>query len=273
MTAEQDLGPVAAESVLAFFSEELRRHRARRGWSQAQTAKAALSTQSMISKVEAAKLVPSEILAAGLDKAFETDGIFSRLHPLVMRYSYPSWFLPFLDLEQEATAIRSFQSQVLHGLLQAEDYARSMLRAVRPDNLNDLVAARMSRKSLFDKADRPQTWFIIDEFVLMRHIGGPEVMRAQFRALLEAGEHPRTVIQVIPRTIPAHPGVAGPFTLLSVPEGSDVLYVDGFSQGRLTPDPEEVTGAVRAYDLLRTAALSPDASAGVIEAHLKDLET
>lgn len=273
MAAEDDQGPVAAESVLTFFGDELRRHRLRRGWSQAETARAAHSTQSMMSKVEAARVTPSEILAAGLDKAFDTDGVFGRLQRLVVRYSYPAWFLPFLEMEEEATSIRSFQSQVLHGLLQTEAYAHAMLKSVRPDNLNELVAARMARKTIFERQDRPHAWFVIDEFVLMRVIGGADVMRAQCRAVLEAAEHPRTVVQVIPRTTSAHPGVAGPFTLLTMPEGVEVLYVDGFSRGRLTPDPEEVAGAARAYDLLRAAALPPDASVGVIETYMKDLDS
>lgn len=249
------------------------RIRTKLGLSQERLAKLAHTTQSMISKVEAAKRVASEDLTRDLDIALKTDGHFARLYPLVIRDAYPSWFLPFVELEQDAVSIRSFENQVIPGLLQTEEYARSMLLAVRPDNLDDLVAARMTRQEIFEREERPRTWFIMDEFALLRHIGGEAVMRAQFEHLLEAGQHPRTVIQLIPRTVGAHPGLAGPFALLGLDEGPDVLHVDGFSQGRTALDQEEVAEGARTYDLLRAVALSPDASAELIGRHLKELGT
>ncbi|UIX31328.1 helix-turn-helix domain-containing protein [Streptomyces sp. GQFP] len=273
MTVETDPAPDPTKSLLAFFGTELARIRTKAGLSQEKLAKLAHTTQSMISKVEAAKRVPSEDLARDLDIALKTDGHFQRLYPLVIHYAYPSWFLPFVELERIAVSIRSFQGQILHGLLQTEDYARIILAAGRPDNLDDLLAARMTRQSIFEREDRPRTWFIIDEYVLMRHIGGEAVMRAQFEHLLEAGQHPRTVIQLIPRAIAAHPGLKGPFTVLGFDEGEDVLHVDGFSQGRTTADHAEVAEADRTYDLLRAMALSPDASAELIGRHLKELGT
>ncbi|GAA3868249.1 helix-turn-helix transcriptional regulator [Streptomyces lacrimifluminis] len=273
MTVETDPAPDPTKSLLAFFGTELTRLRTKAGLSQEQTARLAHTTQSMLSKVEAAKRVPSLDLARDLDVALKTDGHFARLHPLVISYAYPSWFLPFVELEREAVSIRSFQSQILSGLLQTEEYARSMLVAVRPDNLDDLVAARMTRQEIFEREDRPRTWFIVDEYVLMRHIGGESVMRGQFERLLEAGQHPRTVIQIIPRTVVEHPGLAGPFTVLGFDEGPDVLFVDGFSQGRTALGQDEVAEGIRAYDLLRAVALSPDASAELIRRHLKELDT
>ncbi|SFD34848.1 helix-turn-helix domain-containing protein [Streptomyces aidingensis] len=271
MTIELDQTAVPEDSVLTFFGEQLAAHRRKAGWTQEQTARAARSTQSMISKVEKARLVPSDVLAADLDRAFGSDRYFTRLHALVRRYAYPRWFLPYIALEQDATAIRSFEGQVLPGLLQTEEYAHAMLAAVRPDNLAELVAVRMSRQEILGKETRPHTWFIIDEFALMRHIGGPQVMRRQLRHLLEAGRHPRTVVQIVPRSVPARPALAGPFTLLTPQEGETVVYIDGYPQGRLSPDTGEVTAAVHAYDLLRAVALSPQQSAELIDTHLRGL--
>ncbi|MEU5419987.1 helix-turn-helix transcriptional regulator [Streptomyces sp. NPDC020799] len=268
MTVEADR-PDPTESMLAFFGSEALRLRTKAGWSQEKTAKEALSTQAMISYVEHAKRVPSKELAAGLDAAFHTDGHFGRLHPLVMRYAYPKWFVRYVELEQEATTVHEFQSQIIPGLLQTENYARAMLEAVRPANLDDLVAARMSRQSLLERGTR--FWFVLDEPALLRAIGGKEVMREQLARLLAAGQEPCTVVQVIPRNVPAHAGLAGPFTILSFDEGSDVLFVDGFSQGRTTAETSEVNEAVHAFGLLRAVALSPKESADLISSHLKEL--
>ncbi|WP_338931362.1 helix-turn-helix transcriptional regulator [Streptomyces netropsis] len=270
MTAKAH-SPDPTSSLLAFFGSELRRVRTKAGKSQGDTAKLAHTTQAMISYVEAARRVPSEDLARDLDEAFGTGGHFMRLHPLVIKFAYPSWFLPFVQLERDATSIRSFQAQVIPGLLQTEEYARAVLASARPDNLDDLVAARLTRQDLFDRCPQPRTWFVMDEYALARSFAPPDVMRPQFEHLLQAGERPRTVIQVVPRNAPPHPGLAGPFTLLSFDEGSDLLHVDGFSQGWTVLEAGDVSAAAHAYDLIRAAALSPKASADLIGAHLKEL--
>jgi transcriptional regulator with XRE-family HTH domain len=270
MTAETEvLDP--STSVLAFFGAELRRLRKEAGLSQGEVAKRAHSTQAMISYVESARRVPTLELADDLDTTFATGGHFRRLHPLVLRYAYPSWLLPFVDLERDASAIRSFQGQVIHGLLQTEDYGRAILNAVRPDNLEDLLAARMTRQALLERDLPPHLWFIIDEQVLHRMVGDTAVMKAQLERLLTLGASPRIVIQVLPGRVGAHAGLSGPFTILTLPDVHDVLYVDGFSQGRIALDAAEVASAARAYDLLRAVSLSPAESADLIGGYLEGL--
>ncbi|MFF4602110.1 Scr1 family TA system antitoxin-like transcriptional regulator [Streptomyces sp. NPDC001339] len=283
MATEDDNGqPAPPISLLGFFGSRVLKLRTERGWSQAELANEAHTTGAMISYVENAKRVPSADLAHDLDEAFEVD-FFAEFYPLVVRYAYPAWFLPYIELEREASAIRSFQSQVIPGLLQTENYARAMLAPVRPDNLDDLVAARMTRQAIFERAAPPRTWFIVDEQALRRKIGGPDVMAEQLERLLTASHEPRIVIQVVPDTIAAHPGLAGPFTLLTFDQGKDpktgdrkpphdVLYVDAFSQGRTALDTTEVTAATHAYDLLRSYALSPEDSAALIGDHLEGLK-
>lgn len=268
---ESDNGrPEPNQSLLAFFGRHLKKQRELRGWSQEESARRAFTTGAMISYLENAKRVPTKDLAADLDRTFGTD-FFSEFYPLVVRYAYPSWFLPYVEMEREATSVRTFESQIIPALLQTEDYARAMLTPERLDNLDGLVAARMTRQDVFGRELPPYTWFIIDEQALRRKLGGPAVMRAQLARLLVAGRHPRTVIQVLPEEVAAHPGLAGPFTLLSFDHGADVLYVDAFLQGRTALDAAEVTAGLRAYDLLNSYALSPDASADRIRQHLKGL--
>lgn len=256
--------------------------RTERGWSQTELATKAHTTGAMVSYVENAKRVPSADLARDLDLAFGSD-FFADFFPLVIQFAYPSWFLPFVELERDASTISTFESQIIPALLQTEEYARAMLAPVRPDDLADLVAARMTRQAILERRDPPHTWFIVDEQALRRKIGGPAVMRAQLERLLTAYQQPRTVIQVVPEELAAHPGLAGPFTLLNFGQGRnpkardrqpphDVLFVDGFSQGPMALDSTEVAEGVRAYDLLRGYALSPEASAERIGTHLEGLE-
>ncbi|NJQ00498.1 helix-turn-helix domain-containing protein [Streptomyces zingiberis] len=268
MSAADELDPTA--SVLAFFASELRRVRREAGVSQTDLARTAYVTPSLLSKIEAASRVPSQDLAEELDRSLGADGHFTRLWPLVIKHAYPPWFRPYVELERNATVIRTFQVQFVHGLLQTEDYARAVLSAGRPDAVEDLLTARLERQRLLDQDLPPRLWLVMDETVLRRVIGGPSVMHAQLAKLVRAAANPRNVIQVVPYSAGAHAGF-GPFTLLSFAEGADVVHEDGFSRGQLLADPEDVQAAVRSYDLLRAVALSPDASIEMIIAAMKEL--
>lgn len=280
-------------SLMAFFGSRVQLLRTERGWSQGELATRSRTTGAMISYIEHAKRIPSKELAQDLSDAFG-ERFFVDFYPYVIAFAYPSWFLPFIELEARASMHRVFESQIIPGLLQTEDYARAMLMAVRPDHLEDLVTARMTRQAIFEGDSPPRCWFIMDEQALRRSIGGPDVMAAQLERLLIAGSEPRTVVQVVPDEVAAHPGLAGPFTILSFgkeeasktkdtqasrPKSkqktptppNDVLYVDAFFQGRTALDMAEVAEGVRAYDLLRSYALSPEASAERITLHLERL--
>ncbi|WP_130797030.1 helix-turn-helix domain-containing protein [Streptomyces otsuchiensis] len=272
MTAER-ITPSPKVSLLEFFGSELRRLRLKAEWSQGEMATAAHTTQSMICKIERARQVPSIELSMWLDRALNTDGHFARLHPLVLAYAYPAWFLPYVEMERDATLIRTFEAQVVPGLLQTEDYVRAVMANRRPDNIEDLVTSRISRQNVLEGDQRPRAWFVLDEQVLRRTLGSPSVMRAQLDSLLEAGSEPRTVIQVVPERVAAHAGLEGPFTVLSFKEAPDVLYVDGFSQGRMSVEAPETTEALHAYDLLRAEALSPGDSADLIREYMRGLTT
>ena len=157
MPMESDNGqPDSESSLLAFFGKQLRKQREKHGWSQEETARRALTTGAMISYLENAKRVPSAELAVELDRVFGTD-FFSEFYPLVIRYAYPSWFLPYVAMERDATSIRMFDSQVVSGLLQTEAYARALLASGRPDHVDGLVAARLTRQeAVFERED--PTW-------------------------------------------------------------------------------------------------------------------
>ncbi|WP_249416215.1 helix-turn-helix transcriptional regulator [Streptomyces sp. TS71-3] len=271
MSYADELDPT--DSVLSFYATDLRRFREKAGITQRDLAKRAHMAPSLLNKIEAAKRLPSRELSILCDEVFGTGDHFQRLWPLVVKYAYPSWFRPFVELEEAATLIRSFEAQVIPGLLQTEDYARAVFapRRLDPDKLDDQVAARLERQRILTRPQPPELWAILDENVLRRRMGGSSVMRGQLERLIIAALEPRTVIQVVPYEAGAHAGVGGPFSALTLDEGPDVVYVDGFLQGQILADPEDVKAAGRAYDLLRAVALSPDRSIDLITDVMKEL--
>ncbi|MBQ0862749.1 helix-turn-helix transcriptional regulator [Streptomyces sp. RK75] len=276
MTAERprvDGDPKADPKVstLAYFGTELRIRREEAGLSQAELGRRTFCTHSYISRIESASRVPSEEFAQRCDDVLGTGGMFARLWPVVIEHAYPDWFRPFVELEKDAVAIWDFENQVVPGLLQTEEYAQALFAAARLPNADELVAARLTRQHILERDKRAQLWVVLDENVLRRTVGGPAVMARQLRAVVEAAEDPRTIVQVVPFEVGAHASMDGPFAGLTMDEGADVVYIDGRARGYISAAPTEVTGYHHAYDLLRADALPPSASVDLIAARAKEL--
>ncbi|GAB3006814.1 helix-turn-helix domain-containing protein [Amycolatopsis acidiphila] len=176
----------------------------------------------------------------------------------------------FVGLEADASSLRAFQALLVPGLLQTETYARAVIRAMRPDSdeseIQRRVAARTARQQLLSDPNPPEYWAVIDEAVLHRMVGGPEVMAKQTQRLLELGQLPHVTVQVVPFTAGAHPGMEGPFLILGFPEQADpdVVYVDSTSGGFFLELPPDVRRYSLMFDHLRAAALKPDDSLALV---------
>ncbi|MDX3576318.1 MULTISPECIES: helix-turn-helix transcriptional regulator [unclassified Streptomyces] len=153
-------------------------------------------------------------------------GWWQRFHDVL-----PGWFSMHVSLEGAAALIRQYEPHFVPGLLQTEDYARGVLKSgaigqTRPEDIERLVALRIQRQDLLTREDAPRLWVVMDETVLRRPAGGPEVMRAQIDKLLEAAALPNVTLQVAPFANGPHPGTYGPFVLFrfAMPELPDMVY-------------------------------------------------
>ena len=115
--------------------------------------------------------------------------------------------MTYIDHENKAVAISDFQSTVLPGLLQTGDYARALLREagrVPADEIDDRVAARLARQSVFSR-DRPARFtFYLHEFVLRLPVGGPAVMADQLQHLERMSLRPCLTLRVVPAALQCH---------------------------------------------------------------------
>ncbi|GAB3015249.1 helix-turn-helix transcriptional regulator [Streptomyces pseudoechinosporeus] len=263
----RNLDPSA--SPLDYYGAELRRFREAAGLSQKQLGSAVFCTGSLIGQIETAHKVPTREFSERVDVALETGGAFSRLVGLVLRSQLPSWFQPYAEMEARATYISTFQAQVVYGLLQTEEYARAVLGAPEPENLDELVAARMERQRILRKENPPLVWVVLDEAVLYRPMGGRKVMRNQLAHMLSCGSQRRVKIQVLPFSAGQHPGLPGAFNLLRFDDDPDIVYTEDFIQGHMTANPDSVSEGWLHYDQLQAAALSVQDSAALI-AHVME---
>jgi transcriptional regulator with XRE-family HTH domain len=184
----------------------------------------------------------------------------------------PTGFTIYVGLEAEAASLRVYEPQVVHGLLQTEDYARAVMSTVRrrqtPAEIDKLVSLRMQRQEVLQKAEPLDLWIILDEGVLRRMTARSAVMRAQLEHLHSASQWPNVTLQVLSFGCGLHPGLGGPFTIIEFPErfDPDVVYTEGVTgQAYIEERDREVRSRSEAFDLLRATALPPVDSARLIQ--------
>jgi transcriptional regulator with XRE-family HTH domain len=180
-----------------------------------------------------------------------------------------------LGFESEAKSIFAYDALILHGLLQTNEYASAIIRAVsvgeRPDVIEQRVAVRMARQAVLTREPPVELCVVIDEAALRRPVGGVHVMRRQLRRLLEVSEQPAITLQVLPFSVGAHRGVDGSFTILEFPAGLDdpLAYSEGMTGGVFRSKSDDLRRYWSSLEALRAAALSPEKStefiAGVVE--------
>ncbi|MHC5263382.1 helix-turn-helix domain-containing protein [Streptomyces sp. UC4497] len=253
----RDLDPGA--SPLDYFGFELRRRREEAGLTLGQLGDCVFCTGSLIGQVECAKKVPTRDFSERVDAALGTEGFFSGLVGLVLRSQLPHWFQAFAEMEARATYISTYQCQLVYGLLQTEEYARAVLSAEEHDSLEATVAARMERQRIMARPEPPALWTVLDEAVLHREIGGPDVMRRQLARLLECRE-----VQILPFVAGQHAGMMGTFTLLRFDGDPDLYYSESYASGHMTANPQVIRERSVGYARLQADALSPRESAALI---------
>jgi transcriptional regulator with XRE-family HTH domain len=173
-------------------------------------------------------------------------------------------YASFVAFEEDATAIHTFEPQVVPGILQTAEYASAVMRRSvvldGPDAVSRGVSARLARQAVLVREPPPQLAVVIDEAVLHRQVGGPDVMRRQLLRLMEASERPGITVQVLPFSIGAHPGVAGSFEILAFGGSavSPVVYCEDMTGGVIRDGPTDLRHYQEAFAALRAAALGTD---------------
>ncbi|WP_329258428.1 helix-turn-helix transcriptional regulator [Streptomyces pseudovenezuelae] len=175
----------------------------------------------------------------------------------------PNWFSAYVSLETGARTLRTYEPHYVTGLLQTHAYARGVLRGGFPqdadEDLTRRVDLRLRRQSLLDRSDAPTLWVVMEEAVLHRVVGGPEVMREQIERLLEVSELDHVSVDVVPFTAGAHVGACAPFTYFRFeePELPDIVYTEVLSGAMYLDQRSDVSAHLEAHN--RMSLLTSDA--------------
>jgi transcriptional regulator with XRE-family HTH domain len=188
-------------------------------------------------------------------------------------------YASFISFEAEAVSIRNFESSLVPGLLQTADYARALIRQLRPDAtpevVNALVDVRMARQNAaLQREDPLRIWAIVDEGTLRRRIGSQATMAKQLQQLVAASREPNVTLQVTPFAAGAHAGVHGSFAILEFPIRGDldVVYTEALTSSLYLERDNDVAAYDQAFDRLRAAALDVAPSRRLVAQIAKELE-
>jgi transcriptional regulator with XRE-family HTH domain len=192
--------------------------------------------------------------------------------------SAPKPLLQLIEYEAAAFIARNFQPLVVPGLLQTEEYARASIQGLapqmKPSLLETLVKIRMKRQELLQRSDAPLLFFIMDEAVVRRIVGGKDVMRRQLQRIIDVSDMPNVTIEIVPFSAGILPGLQSQFLIYEFPDAADddVLYLEN-GRGTLLSrdDAEEVLSFREEFERLREASLEPEGSRDFLRTLIRKL--
>jgi transcriptional regulator with XRE-family HTH domain len=264
---------------------ELRKARQDAGLTQEQVADAMDWSLSKVIRIEAGSVGISTNDLKALIRCYRPDDpdMTSELVTLARAARERSWWSVYRDLappglvqligyEAASFIVRNFETLLVPGLLQTEEYARAVIGTLEEgaaaDRVRTLVEIRMRRQEQLDREDPPLLFFILDEAVVRRLMGGRDVMCRQLRHLIEMARKPNVTIQIVPFSASTHPGLRGPFVIVEFPDpgDDDVLFLEAlFGELVSRDDPEEVSTYLVLFEQLRKLSLGPSDSVAYLE--------
>lgn len=272
------------------LGSQLRRLREAKGISRADAGYSIRASESKISRMELGRVsfrerdVADLLTLYGVTDESEREELLALAlgaHASGWWHSYgdvlPGWFQTYVGLEESAALIRTYEVQFIPGLLQAEEYAKAVTRHGRrsasDEEIERRVGLRMRRQQMLLSDSGPEFVAVIDEAALRRPLGGPEVMRAQIRHMLQMGARPNVTIQVTPFRYGGHSAEGGPFTILRFPrqDPPDVVYVEQLTGAMYLDKPEDVEQYEQVMDRLRAESQTPEQTMELLRSALDEM--
>ncbi|MFF6993817.1 helix-turn-helix domain-containing protein [Streptomyces sp. NPDC008313] len=225
--------------------------------------------EDMVRKIERGARIPRPEYLDRADQLLKAQGHLRAFMEDMRKARYPKKVRQLAELEERAVDVLLYSNLHIHGLLQTEEYARAMFGVYRPAHSPDVleagVAARMARRSIFERTPMPELSFVQEQVTLQRPVGGTMVLRGQLEHLLEVAKRPNVELQVMPTARWDHPGLNGPIELMRFADGTAIGRSDGAFNGHPTRDPRQLRVLELRYGIIRAQALSPGESLAFIE--------
>jgi transcriptional regulator with XRE-family HTH domain len=175
----------------------------------------------------------------------------------------PEWFQVYVTLEASASDLYGYQAELVHGILQTEGYMRAIMSTAPDGNdeeIENVIRVRASRQARLTGKNPLRVWLVLNEAVIRRTVGGPQVMREQLEHLAKVAGQRNVTLQVLPFDVGEHPAMHGAFGLLKFPDRGDPdkVYLEQQIGALYTQKPGEVGKYALMFDHLRAQALGPE---------------
>ncbi|WP_446033613.1 helix-turn-helix domain-containing protein [Streptomyces olivaceus] len=264
------------------LGQELRRLRELKGMTAEEVAERLLVSQSKISRLENGRRSISQRDVRDLCGVYEVEDqrIVDSLMQMAKDSRQQGWWHAFGDipysvyigLETDAESLRTYEPQIITGLLQTRAYAEALIQGALPEtsvaDVEKRVQVRIRRQERISAENNPlRLWVVLDEASLRRVVGGKQVMREQLEHVAEMSQLPHVTVQVLPFDVGAHPGINGQYSILEFADAADssVVYIEGVTSDLYLEKAPDVQKYTVMYEHLRAQALNVEQSRQRIE--------
>ncbi|WP_063730583.1 helix-turn-helix domain-containing protein [Streptomyces sp. RTd22] len=265
-----DREPDPSDSLRTFGAvvQALREHA---GLSRAQFGELVRFSKHTVESVELGRRMPEESFVERAEEVFGNTGALRRAARFLSRGDpgLAAWFQRWARRERKAVSLYTYECRLVPGLLQPEGYMRAVFDNSIPlltdEQLEAQLVARLERQTLLYERPNVPFSFIVEESVFRKKLGGAEVTRGLLDYVLEHSAPRNVSLQIMPLDAEFHACLDGPVQLLETPDGRRLAYSEGQQTGRLIADRKEVSLLQQRYDTLRSQALNPKDSRGLLE--------
>ncbi|WP_093482850.1 MULTISPECIES: helix-turn-helix transcriptional regulator [unclassified Streptomyces] len=270
MTGGTGSGEPEATDSLKTFGAVVKVFRERAGLTQEGLALLVRFSAQTVASIEQGRRLPPPDFIERAEEVLDAFGVLraAACH-LARKPGIAAWFRHWAALEEQAISLYTYECRLIPGLLQTEAYARTLFEHRIPlltdEQVDSQVTARLERQQLL--LNRPSTAFsfIIDEHVFQRRTGGVETTRGLLDHVLERIALRNVEVQIMPLDRGVHVGMNGPVQLLETPDHQWFGYCEGQESGQFISDPKTISTLQMRYAKLRSQALTPDDTVGLLK--------
>jgi transcriptional regulator with XRE-family HTH domain len=258
----------------------LRRLREDAGLTLENAAKMTGESRTKLTRVELGEVLPTveyvqRILGAygGTDQALRF-----AIKDLAERARERGWFSafgdvfngPYAELENDASTIMTWQTELVPGLFQIADYARVLIQESvhDPVEVERRLQARLTRQAILFRDPAPVIRAILAEEVLRRPVGGPDVMREQLTTLTKSAQMPSVSLRIVPAQIGHHPAIGqGSMVIFEFESkaATTTAYFETVAGGHYIEEVQQVNRCTDTFNKIASTALPEEESAQLIE--------